>query len=357
MAAKTSDKERYVAYVGTYTHTKSVGIYVYDVNPETGVLTEKSIAPVNNPSNLTISHSGKFLYSIADEGVTSFKILEDGNLEKINTVWNGGMRSCYVRCDDEDRYLFTAGYHDGRVTMMKINEDGSVGDVTDGIFHQGIGRSVAEKKLDPHVTCVEMTPDNKFLCAVDSGLHQMKIYDIDYQRGKLKIIDIVRTEMDAGPRNVRFSADGKFAYLLTEHSNEIYVYEYSCKNGNPEFEKIQVIPILHKADDEISSGTNIKISKDGEFVFTSVDGLNAVVMFRRDQQTGMLSHLKATAISGDYPKSFAIIPGGKYYVSLNHDSNEIRCFTIDYEKGHNLMINPPIKINQPNCIQIHQLVD
>ena len=28
---------KYVAYVGTYTHENSIGIHVYDVNPETGI--------------------------------------------------------------------------------------------------------------------------------------------------------------------------------------------------------------------------------------------------------------------------------------------------------------------------------
>ena len=30
------------------------------------------------------------------------------------------MRGCYVELDDEDRYLFVGGYHDGRVSMMRL---------------------------------------------------------------------------------------------------------------------------------------------------------------------------------------------------------------------------------------------
>ena len=43
------DKKKYVAYVGTYTHGNSKGIHVYDVDVETGVLTERSVTPINNP--------------------------------------------------------------------------------------------------------------------------------------------------------------------------------------------------------------------------------------------------------------------------------------------------------------------
>ena len=52
---------KYVAYVGTYTHETSVGIYVYDVNPDTGVLTERSVAPINNPSDMKVLQLSRFL--------------------------------------------------------------------------------------------------------------------------------------------------------------------------------------------------------------------------------------------------------------------------------------------------------
>ncbi len=46
------------------------------------------------------------------------------------------MRACYVEIDSNDRYLFLAGFHDGKVTMMRLNEDGSIAGIADGVFHQ-----------------------------------------------------------------------------------------------------------------------------------------------------------------------------------------------------------------------------
>ena len=40
-----------------------------------------------------------------------------------------------------------------------------------------------------HVDCVKLTPDQKFLCAVDNGLDQVKIYRVDYEYGKLELVD------------------------------------------------------------------------------------------------------------------------------------------------------------------------
>ena len=87
-------QEKYVAYVGTYTHENSVGIHIYDVDVEAGKLTERKVVPINNPSDLVVSKDRRFLYSIADEGVESFRIEKDGDLTPINKQWIGGMRCC-----------------------------------------------------------------------------------------------------------------------------------------------------------------------------------------------------------------------------------------------------------------------
>ena len=52
-------KDRYVAYVGTYTHGTSVGIHIYDMDVEAGKLMERKVVPINNPSDLTVSANGK----------------------------------------------------------------------------------------------------------------------------------------------------------------------------------------------------------------------------------------------------------------------------------------------------------
>ena len=40
-------EERYVAYVGTYTHGTSVGIHIYDMNVEEGTMKERKVVPIH----------------------------------------------------------------------------------------------------------------------------------------------------------------------------------------------------------------------------------------------------------------------------------------------------------------------
>ncbi|MCR5097721.1 MAG: lactonase family protein [Lachnospiraceae bacterium] len=347
-------KEKYVAYVGTYTHEHSVGIYVYDIDPENGVLTERSVARVNNPSYLCVSKDGQMLYSIADEGVASFSIDKNGDLTKVNQEWNGGMRGCYVVVDSQRRYLFVGGFHDGRVTMMKLAEDGSIAGIADGIFHQGVGLSASNRRLDhPKVSCVQLTPDERFLCAADYGLNQIKVYKIDYERGKLKLEDIVRCSMDSGPRSVRFSQDGKNMYVLTELANAVEVYNYYVKNDEPEFDKIQELPVW---ESRIAAAAScMAFTDDDRYLYVSVDGINEVMVLKRDTADGTLSIEQSVPCSGDFPKSLAPLPGDNYYVVLNHDTDEMTTFKVDHEKGYALMSNSPIPVDSPNVIRLHKL--
>mgnify|MGYP004466353649 FL=1 len=347
-------QEKYVAYVGTYTHENSIGIHVYDIDMEKGRLTERGVAPISNPSNIVVAHSGKYLYSIEDEGVASFSIDENGDLTKINQAWIGGMRACYVEIDSKDRYLFLAGFHDGKVTMMRLNEDGSIAGIADGVFHQGIGKSSVEKRMDPRVSCTKLTPDEKFLCAVDWGLNQIKIYEVDYAEGKLHLYDILRCPFSSAPRRICFSKDGKYVYVLEEATNTVEIYTYDLHGGKPTFEKIADTSVLKK-EDPLASGAAMEFAPDGKYLYVSLDGSNEVVSLAVGED-GQLSIECNAKISGDYPKGIAILPDNKTLVSLNHDSNEIRTFTIDHEKKCVLMKNPPLKVDKPNSIVIHKLV-
>lgn len=348
------EETKYIAYVGTYTHGNSVGIHIFDLDMENGRMTERKVVPINNPSHVTVSNNKKYLYSIADEGVEAFRILPDGDLECINTASIQGMRGCYVSTDREDRFLFVGGYHDGKVTVMELLEDGSVGRISDGIFHKGLG-SVAERNFRPHINCATMTPDGKYLCAVDLGVDHVNIYGLNHITGKLTLVDILRCELESAPRQLLFSRNGRFAYLICELKNYINVYEYNGMGKNPVFEKIQTITTLRNYHATGSAAAAMKFSQDGNYLFCSNAGDNSVGCYKVDKATGLLTILFVLPISGEYPKDIDIFPDGRHIMSLNHESNTITTFSVDYEAGLIAMNAKPLSIETPNCIVIKKL--
>ena len=45
-------EEKYVVYVGTYTHENSIGIHLYDLDAKSGEMKERKVVPINNPSQM-----------------------------------------------------------------------------------------------------------------------------------------------------------------------------------------------------------------------------------------------------------------------------------------------------------------
>ena len=351
--------KKYVAYVGTYTHGNSKGIQVYDVDVEKGTLRERSEVQVSNASHTAISKNGKFLYSIEDEGVAVFRRDENGDLTRINRVSIDGMRGCFLATDVDGKYLYVAGYHDGKVTVVHTRRDGSLGRIMDGVYHKGLG-SVAERNFRPHVNCVRPTPDNKYLCAVDNGIDQVKLYRINKRQHKLELVDILRCPRESGPRIIRFSADGRFAYILFELSNEIKVYSYDGSGHTPEFELLQSISTLTKEKDEDAfhnAASGLALAPDGRHLFCTTAGETTVSMYEIDPETGLLDKKFTLPISGDYPKDLVIFPDNKHIAVANHASNTVTTFTVDYDKNIIVMNDKPHHIETPNSIHIWPVPD
>ena len=352
------DKNKYVAYVSTYTSGMKDnihGIKIYDVDMENGYFSEKGQVEITNSSYLTISHNSKYLYSITDFGVEAYRIEEDGNLTVINQGSINGMRGCYLSTDYEDKFLFVAGYHDGKITVLRLREDGGVGDITDEIFHKGLG-SIAERNFRPHVNCVKMTRDNKYLCAADLGMDHVNIYWLDHNSGKLKMVDVIRSEQESAPRHLKFSKDGKYLYIVHELKNYVDVYTYTeVSDKNPEFEKIQTISTLNSYHAGGSAASALNLSADYKYIVSSNAGDNSVILYEIDDKTGMLSKKFCLPISGDYPKDAVLFPDNRHLVSLNHISSTMTFFDVDLEKNVIVMHGKEIKVQQPNCIIFHKL--
>ena len=346
---------KYVAYVGSYSYTgKAKGITIYDVNPDKGCFVKKGEVDVDNSSYVIKSRNQKVLYSIADEGIVSFNILTDGGLERLNSVKINGMRGCHLSTDVDDKYIFVSGYHDGKITVLRLHEDGSVGDIVDEVYHKGLG-SIAERNFRPHVSCTRTTPDGHFVMAADLGIDQVKIYHFDDKDETLNLVDMISCKINSAPRFFEFSKDGKYLYLMYEMKNVIDVFSYEAKPGCrvPTIEKIQTVPTTGSSkSSELTAATALSFTADDKFIFVSNAGDESVCLYERDADTGLLKEKMCLPISGEYPKDIAVFADNKHIASINHESGTITFFKIDYKTGLIVMCANSVKVNQPNCCVI-----
>ena len=348
------NEEKYIAYVSTYTQKDMHGIHIFDVDMKNGYLNYKSEVQLTNSSYVTISHSRKCLYAITDFGVVAYKIKKDGGLTLMNQASINGMRGCYLSTDYKDKFLFVAGYHDGKITVLHLNTDGSVGEIADEVYQKGLG-TIAERNSQPHVTCVKMTRDDKYLLAVDLGMDHTNVYALDNISGKLKLVDVIRSDMNSGPRRVKISPDGKFVYIVHESKSIVDVYSYTeVTPGNPEFEKLQTISTTNDYHAGQTAASALNFSTDYKYLVSSNLGDNSATVFEIGKDGLLKKHL-CLPISGEYPKDVAMFPDNKHLVSLNHESDSMTFFSLDLKKNVMVMHGREIKIERPNCIIFHKL--
>ena len=344
-------KGKYMAYVGSYSYNgQAKGITVYDVDVEKGRFIPRCEVEVDNSSYVIAANDGKTLYSIADEGVVSFRIHENGAITRLNSANIKGMRGCHLSTDAEDKYIFVSGYHDGKSTVLRLNQDGSVGEIVTGVFHKGLG-SVAERNFSPHVSCSRRTPDGKFIMVADLGIDQIKIYRFNEKDEEMILVDALHCDLESAPKCFRFSSDGRFFYLVSELKNVIDVFTYETGERQPKIEKIQTISTVGPKHSQLTSACSMRLSNDEGYLYCGNAGDNSVSVYVRDKDTGLLEAICCLPISGGYPKDICIFPDDKHIASINHDTGSITFFTIDYVKGLLVMNGKEIRVNEPNsCV-------
>jgi len=200
-----------------------------------------------------------------------------------------------------------------------------------------------------------MTHDNRYLLVADQGMDHVNVYDFDAKRGKVKLVDIIRSEMESAPRHVKISQDGRFIYILHELKCYIDVYTYENNDDDPCFEKIQSIMLVEPTKGTNNCASAFSFSADYNYLLSSIAGQNSVIVFNVDKETGLLTKNFCLPVSGEYPKDADIFPNNKYIVSLNHESNEMTFFRADFEAGTMVMNGPAISVEVPNRILFHKL--
>lgn len=342
--------------IGTYTTGGSDGIYVYrfdTVDGSSDYLSQST--SVENPSYLALSKNGNHVYSVTENEDTSAcanaftfdRKTAVLNLE--NSSKTDGGAPCYISVDPTGKFVLTANYLGGTLSVISLEKDGTLSDDRDIIgFRQGPKQPFRRKS---HLHTTVFSPDGKYLLATDLGKDKLYCFEINKQAerasellstSKLSVVDL---ELGAGPRHLAFHPNGKLLYLLNEFSGKVNVFNYH----DGKIEEIQAIT----ADGFKGKGSaDIHITPNGRFLYTSHrlknDGISIFSVSRTDGKLTKIGYQP----TGIHPRNFIITPNGKMLLVANRDSNSIQVFSINQSTGMLSDMNKDIQIDKPVCLKL-----
>jgi len=320
-AVPTARAERTVVYVS---NGGSKSISIFDINPASGDLTVRgTVALDDSPGPLAISPDRKFLYAALRQGksVQTLRVnAADGSLTAAGTVVIN-VNPAYLIADRTGRNLLAADYGGDRVTVHRIQADGTV-DATP-VSDIATGRN-------PH--SIRIDPANRFVFAPLCGADKVLQFRFDPATGKLDPNEPAEAGFQPvdGPRHMAFHPKKDFAYVVNEKSSSVTALKYDAGKGT--LAPLQTLPTLPKDFTTKNSCADIHITPDGKYVYASNRGHDSLAGYAIDQSTGKLTPLGQTATEKT-PRSFAIDPTGKFIFAAGQGSHRLASYRIDATTG------------------------
>jgi 6-phosphogluconolactonase len=349
-------------YIGTYTNKdepKSEGVYVYRLDPDTGALSPHAApAPSVNPSFVALHPQGTHLYAVNEigefngkpaGGVSSFAIdAASGGLRFLNQQSTVGTGPCHLSIDATGTSVLVANYGGGSVAALPIQTDGSLGEASDFVQHQGSSVNQNRQK-EPHAHSIMLSPDNRFAFAPDLGMDQIVAYRLE--NGKLAPHTPAgpRTQPGAGPRHFDFHPNRRFAYVINEIDNTVIAYAYDAEAGglNP----IQTMSTLPTDFDGTSHTADIHVSPDGRFLYGSNRGHDSIAIYEIDQDSGQLEARGHVLSGGKGPRNFALSPDGRFLFAAHHNTDDIHTFRVNLNDGSLEPTGQVTHVSAPVCLK------
>ena len=337
-SAQAADKAYFYTGGSTKNLPADAGVDLWSIDLESGAMVrEANPAPVTNPGYLTTNADGSRVYATnsvpGEEGgfISTFKVdARTQRLTKLQTQKTDASPASYIRLDGTGKYMLSANYGRGNIVVNPVNADGTLGETTANIKHEG--SSVHQRRQQgSHAHCIVASPDNDFVFVPDLGIDKIVAYRFDDSTGALTAapeLDVV-TPPGSGPRHILFHPNGKLAFATIEMSGHLGAYTSADGKLTPVGLYAATPPSYVGAQ----STSEVRISADGRFVYIGNRGHDSIAVFKIDQKTGEVELIQNQSSGGSWPRNFGITPDGSMMVVGNQKSDSIVSFRINSRTG------------------------
>jgi len=299
-------------------------IAVYKVEPATGALTHIADAPCEGEPGALVANPAKtgLFASLRPEGkLVAFRIdPRAGTLTHLNTV-EAGPDPAQLSTDKEGRFLLSAYYVAGKVTVHAIEEGGSLG-----------SQPVQSVPTAEKAHAILLDRENRFAFVPHTGPNAIFQFAFNAKTGELMPGSPARlaTPENTGPRHIAFHPRLDIAYVSNEQGGSVTAYRFEKASGS--LQAMQTVTTLPNGFSERNACAEIKIHPTGRFLYVSNRGHDSIARFQVDERSGELTALGQTSTEKT-PRSFDLDPSGKFLYVCGEATDRIAAYHVDVVLG------------------------
>lgn len=340
----------FLLYIATQDPQKHA-IMVASLDTETGTLSAPRLAiETRDPGHFALSSDGRHLYmgnAGTPGGVSAFAIKdrEKGALEFLNFVESRGRGPSFVSIDASGRYVLDANYGGGYVEVLAIRPDGSLGERTALVQHEGSSVHARQNKAYAH--WFHTDPSNQFALAADLGTDEIFVYRFDATSGRLAPHEprAARVAPGSGPRHLAFHPNKEWVYAIQELSNQIVAFRWDAARGT--LTPFQTVGTLADGFDGTNTAAEIRVRADGRFLYASNRGEDSLVVYEIDAKRGELAFRQRVPSGGKTPRYFAFSPDSRWLVATHQEGGNVVVFAVDAQTGELRRTGEPVPLTRP----------
>jgi len=327
------------AYVGSRTtrerNARGAGISIFKFDAVHGTLTLVDIVrDLVNPSFLTFSRDGRFLYTVHGDAteVSAFAVdRATGRLHFLNQQSTRGKNPVHLALDASGRFLVVSNHIGASLAVLPVNADGTLAPVAQLVALDGPPgpHRVEQTQAKPHANPFD--PTGRYVVVPDKGLD--RIHSFRFENGRLAptAVPFATAREAAGPRHLVFHPQAAFAYVVNELDSTVAAYHYDTVRGA--LAPFQIVSTLPDSFTGNSRAAAIAMDARGRFLYASNRGANSIAVFAVDAASGRLCFLSAQPTGGKTPRFFTLTPDGRFLFALNEDSDTIVTLAVDADSG------------------------
>lgn len=313
---------RTLVYVGGYGADYPVRTFALD--RKTGALSETG-TPANlgnDPTYLTPSRDGRFLYVAneaggAEGGVTVAALDANGQPSQLDhePIVNDGF--VFTSLAPNGKFVLAASYNGASVSVFPVAADGTLGSVLDTEYFSGGSQSHS----------IRVHPSGKWAFVPNKGADAVAQLTFDAVTGLLSPHgEAARTTDDGtGPRHFAYSQDGKLLFVIHELSSEVQSFAVGDDGTLSPSDKVSSLPEGFNGQ---NSGAHLLVHPTLPLLYVSNRGHNSLGVFSFDS-SGALSLVEHEDARGNWPRNFDIDDAGALLVVAHQYSESLAVFGID----------------------------